>query len=61
VLADCLGDFATWYNHVRPHQHLGGQTPVEAWDGIDPYARKPKQVLFFDSWGGLLTGFYLRR
>jgi len=36
-----LGDFRTWYNHVRPHQHLGGATPAEAWVGIDPYVRIP--------------------
>lgn len=56
-----LGEFNAWYNHVRPHQHLGGQTPVEAWDGIDPYAQAPKQVRAFSAWDGLLTGFYLRR
>ena len=56
-----LGQFSVWYNHVRPHQHLGGQTPVEAWDGIDPYARVPTQVLAFSTWDGLLRGFYLRR
>ena len=50
-----------WYNHVRPHQHLCGQTPVEAWDGIDPYARVPKQVRHFNAWDGLLRGLYLRR
>lgn len=61
ALSECLGEFGAWYNHVRPHQHLNGLTPVEAWNGIDPYARKPKQVLFFEAWGGLLTGFYLRR
>ncbi len=31
--------FSHWYNHVRPHQNLGGQTPYEAWHGIDPYRR----------------------
>lgn len=60
-LSDCLGDFAVWYNHVRPHRHLHGQTPVEAWNGIDPYADAPKRVSLFIAWGGLLTGFYIRR
>ena len=56
-----LGEFSVWYNYIRPHQHLGGQTPVEAWDGIDPYLRTPKRVQVFSAWDGLLTGFYLRR
>ena len=55
-----LGDFRTWYNHVRPHQHLGGRTPVEAWAGIDPYAAAPKSASYFSAWDGLLTGFYMR-
>lgn len=56
-----LGDFSAWYNAVRPHQHLLGQTPIEAWNGIDPYAHVPKHIEFFSAWNGLLTGFYLRR
>ncbi|MBL8517691.1 MAG: transposase family protein [Betaproteobacteria bacterium] len=56
-----LGDFRDWYNHVRPHQHLAGWTPVEAWEGVDPYARPVKSVRYFSAWEGLLTGYYLRR
>lgn len=61
VLRACLGDFGIWYNHVRPHRHLTGWTPVEAWAGVDPYTRVPKSVGLFSAWGGLLTGFHLRR
>jgi transposase InsO family protein len=28
-----LVEFRLWHNHARPHQHLRGQTPAEAWDG----------------------------
>jgi transposase InsO family protein len=56
-----LGDFRLWYNHVRPHQHLGGRTPAEAWLRIDPYATAPTGVHHFSAWDGMLTGLYLRR
>lgn len=59
-LAFALGDFRAWYNHVRPHQHLGGRTPAEAWAGIDPYAQEPKAVSYFSAWDGMLTGIRLR-
>jgi transposase InsO family protein len=60
-LGQALGDFRAWYNHVRPHQHLGGRTPAEAWAGIDPYASAPTSAGYFSAWDGMLTGFYLRR
>ncbi len=56
-----LGDFRDWYNLVRPHQHLQGCTPAEAWVGIDPYGSVPQAVRYFSAWDGLLTGFYMRR
>ncbi len=60
-LADDLKIFRFWYNHVRPHQHLGGNTPAEAWDGISPFATKIKSEFWFEAWDGLLQGYYLRR
>ncbi|WP_271465732.1 integrase core domain-containing protein [Acidovorax sp. NCPPB 4044] len=33
-LPEMLGEFAGFYNDVRPHQNLGGLTPHEAWQGI---------------------------
>lgn len=56
-----LGDFRAWYNHVRPHQHLHGQTPAEAWTLVDPYARPPRAVEYFEAWDGMLTGYWMRR
>ena len=52
--------FRYWYNHIRPHQNLNGQTPAEAWSGIDPYAKPPKQEHWFEAWDGLLAGYCLR-
>ena len=48
-----------WYNHLRPHQHLGGATPAEAWDGLSrPSKAEP---IYVNEWGGLLAGFYRPR
>ncbi|MCH8623111.1 DDE-type integrase/transposase/recombinase [Undibacterium sp. TS12] len=55
------GDFRTWYNLIRPHQHLRGYTPAEVWTGVDPYSSPPKSVHPFEAWDGLLQGYYLRR
>lgn len=56
-LAGALADFRFFYNHVRPHQHLGGRTPGEAWAGIDPFVR-PRKAIPYVAWDGLLTGYY---
>jgi putative transposase len=55
-----LRQFCFWYNCVRPHQHLCGATPYEAWTGAD-IRQPPKAARYFSVWDGLLTGFYLRR
>jgi len=59
ALCGLLADFRLWYNAVRPHQHLAGHTPEEAWRGIDPYAAAPRSIRRFEAWDGLLTGYYL--
>jgi transposase InsO family protein len=59
-LQAALQQFRFWYNHVRPHDHLEGRTPAEAWSVIDPYARPPTQQIEFDAWDGLLQGVLLR-
>lgn len=55
-----LAVFRLWYNHVRPHQHLQGRTPAEAWGGVD--VRRPIiRRVWFEAWDGLLQGEYLQR
>jgi hypothetical protein len=57
-LEQSLTQFRLFYNHVRPHQHLGGRTPGEAWNRIDPFARS-RRAIPYSAWHGLLAGFYL--
>lgn len=60
-VADCselafkLRTFRTWYNHVRPHQHLLGRTPAEAWASRGKSLRTPER---FSAWEGRLTGWF---
>ncbi len=61
ALNAALGEFRFFYNHVRPHQNLGGRTPAEAWEGLDPYATRINREYWFETWDGLLKGYYLRR
>jgi transposase InsO family protein len=56
-----LTEFRSFYNHVRPHQNLGGLTPAEAWRGVNPFSHAPISEYWFDAWDGLLRGYYLRR
>ena len=55
-----LAEFGVWYNAIRPHNHLKGRTPFEAWNKIDPYRHAPKEVRYFSAWDGLLCGIALR-
>lgn len=58
-----LLDWQRWYNALRPYQNLGGLTPQEAWDGVDPFhaPQAPKDVRFVEGWDGLIAGFRIRR
>jgi len=58
-LKGSLTEFRFFYNFVRPHQHLQGRTPHEAWRGVDPFARRAKLRCWFEAWDGLLQGEYL--
>ena len=61
ALSRALAEFRFYYNHVRPHQNLGGRTPAEAWAGINPFAARIRKEYWFEAWDGLLKGYYLRR
>lgn len=61
ALNSALGEFRFFYNFVRPHQHLHGRTPAEAWTNVDPFHLSAKRELWFEAWDGLLCGYYLRR
>jgi transposase InsO family protein len=56
-LQAALDEFAFWYNSVRPHRHLGGRTPEEAWNNIEPYEQAPKICRKFSAWHGMLRGY----
>ncbi|MTV35967.1 integrase core domain-containing protein [Duganella radicis] len=59
-LRSALPAFQFWYNVTRPHQHLGGQTPQQAWQGVDPWRTAPRASCSFSAWGGRLRGMVLR-
>jgi putative transposase len=61
ALKASLDLFVAWYNHVRPHQHLQGMTPADAWNGIDIRRRPVRRRIWFEAWDGLLQGEYQQR
>jgi transposase InsO family protein len=61
ALGDALIEFRFFYNHVRPHQNLGGSTPAEVWAGVDTRNSRFKREFWFEAWDGLLSGYYLQR
>lgn len=61
ALGEALVEFRFFYNHVRPHQNLGGATPAEVWAGVDPRKTRFNREYWFEAWDGLLAGYYLQR
>ena len=49
-----LLEFRAWYNHARPHQHLGGRTPVEVWQGRRD---QTDRLQWLSVWNGQLGGW----
>lgn len=60
ALQNLLDEFMVWYNEVRPHQHLGGATPMDAWRRIDFNKDTPRSFQWWTGWGGLLSDPMLR-
>jgi transposase InsO family protein len=56
VNAKDLHRIRSWYNHLRPHQHLDGRTPAEVWNRKDPDRRRPAR--WVSDWDGILAGCY---
>ena len=50
-----LVEFRAWYNHARPHQHLDGHTPAEAWGGKKKSTQTP---IFVSVWEGRISGWF---
>ena len=50
-----LVEFRAWYNHARPHQHLGGHTPAEVWGGREKSVNRPR---FVSIWSGHISGWF---
>ena len=59
-LSIAMLEFQLWYNKTRPHQHLEGLTPQQAWDGLNPYKKIPKTITQFIGWEGRLKAMVLR-
>ena len=53
--------FKFWYNHIRTHDHLGGRTPFEVYNGLPMSVAKPHQKPdYFSAWHGSLSGYWFR-
>jgi putative transposase len=64
ALQQALEEFTLFYNHVRPHQNLGGLTPAEAWNGYSQpelAQTPPKHTTIVRALDGLLVGYWMRR
>jgi len=58
ALSQRLAEFQFWYNAIRPHQNLKGQTPDEIWHG--KAIPLTKNWTYVEFWNGVLQGFYAR-
>ncbi len=52
-----LAEFRFWYNHIRYHQHLNGNTPANQWAGKS--FNKEGVAYDVSLWHGVLSGIYV--
>jgi putative transposase len=50
-----MARFRAWYNFLRPHHHLDGRTPADAWEGRTVRVGGGRKL--YQEWGGALRGF----
>ncbi|QEM81960.2 integrase core domain-containing protein [Halomonas sp. Y2R2] len=50
-----MSEFRCWYNHARPHQHLGGCTPAEVWEDRGKSTHAPQWISI---WNGKINGWW---
>lgn len=62
VAQQVLDEFSDFYNHARPHQNLGGLTPIEAWNGQTrkDVMRRTGCGQWVQALGGRLVAYHLR-
>jgi len=60
-LENGLKEFRFFYNHVRLHQNLDYNTPVNAWDGKPmPNSKTAREIIYYRGLCGNVSGYYFR-
>jgi transposase InsO family protein len=57
VCQHSLDEFRLWYNHLRPHHHLDGRTPAQAWAGFRVGRKTKGMPKLVELWNGALIGY----
>ena len=60
-LVSGLKEFRFFYNHIRLHQNLGYNTPVNVWDGkAMPNSKTAREIVYFQGLCDNVAGYYYR-